>query len=343
MEIGAIITVAGGEEATLGTGISAWKTRQPDNGCFAWCDVLGKNLTDRAVDRLRAARVEAPVVIVEGEDAHHLFPSRSPSADKFLATWEAAVASQLNAGIHSLLLMRLDSYVDFDAAHLLDFHHSSSASLTHAYSHKSALEVAVVDAAQLRAGTDSYRTRLSRMVAKLRRYEFAGYVNRLRHPQGFRTLAQDGLLGRAGLVPVGKEVSPGIWMANGVRIDASASIVGPAYVGASTEIKASCKVVGATTIERDCKIDFGTTVNDCSVLPETYVGIGLNVRRAIVGKKHLFNLDRDVEIEISDNKIIGRNFSSLPVLSKAKSLWTGSANSRLKTICQPSAYNSHLY
>ncbi|MDP9160983.1 MAG: hypothetical protein M3O09_12250, partial [Acidobacteriota bacterium] len=110
MEIGAIITVAGGEEAALGTGNSAWKTRQPDNGCFAWCDVLGKNLTDRAVDRLRVARIEAPVVIVEGEDSHHLFPSRSPSADKFLATWEAAVDSQLNLGIHSLLIMRLDSY-----------------------------------------------------------------------------------------------------------------------------------------------------------------------------------------------------------------------------------------
>lgn len=342
MEIGAIITVAGGEEAALGVGKSTWRTRQPDNGCFSWCELMGKNLVERTIERLHRARIESPVVIIEGEEAHHLFPSRAPSADTFLSTWETAVANQLSQGIHSLLLVRLDSYVDFDAENLLDFHHNSASLLTQVYSHKTALEIAVVDASQLRSGTDSYRARLSRLISKIRRYEFTGYWNRLRNPQDFRSLAQDALVGRAGILPIGKEVSPGIWMGEGVHVDSTANIVGPVFIGANTEVKASCKISAASTIERNCKIDYGTSVSDCSILPETYLGIGLHVRRAIVGKKRLFNLDRDVEIEISDNKIIGRNFSSLPVFSKAKSLWPGSADSRSKTICQPSPLNSHL-
>lgn len=341
MEIGAIITVAGGEELAAVPGKSKRWTHPPENGCFAWCDVLGKNLVDHTISRLQGSGVESWAVIPEGEEPQHLFPSRAPSADKFLSSWEDAVSGQLSSGITTLLLIRLETYVDIDISSLLNFHFSTGSEVTQAYAHKSALEVAAVNADGLRRGVGSLRGRLSRMLPQLRRYEFSGYVNRLRNPQDFRSLGQDALVGRAGITPKGKEVAPGIWLGEGASVDATATIVGPAFIGAASEVNGSCSISGASAIERDCKVDYGTTVADCSVLPETYLGIGLKFRRAIVGRKRIFHLDRDVEIEISDNKLIGGNFKSLPVFTRVRGYWFNSDSSS-RTICQPTSTNSHL-
>lgn len=342
MEIGAIITVAGGEELAADSGKLKRNAHPPENGCFAWCDVLGRNLVDRTISRLRDSGIESAIVIPEGEEPQHLFPSRAPSADKFLSSWEQAVSAQTTSGVTALLFIRLETYIDIDISGLLNFHFNTSSDGTQAYAQKTALEIAVVNAAGLRSGNGSMRSRLSRMLPTLRRYEFPGYLNRLRNPQDFRSLAQDGLVGRAGIVPVGKEVASGIWLGDGATVDSTARIAGPAFIGANTEVKASCRISGATTIERDCKIDYGTTVSDCSVLPQTYLGIGLRVSRAIVGRRRLFHLDRDVEVEISDKKLIGGNFKSHPVFSKVRGYWFSSADSSGKTFYQPTSYNTHL-
>jgi len=45
-------------------------------------------------------------------------------------------------------------------------------------------------------------------------------------------------------------------------------------------------------------------VEDANVLPQTYVGAGLDVAHAVVGHRHLLNLPRKVEIEIADPKLV---------------------------------------
>lgn len=339
MDIGAIITVAGGEELAIEPGKRKRKAHPPENGSFAWCDVLGKNLVDRAISRLQDSGIVAPVVLLEREEPQDLFPSRAPSADHFLSAWEEAVSGQLSSGINTLLMMRLETYTDLDVKNLLSFHFNTGSELTQAYSQKNALEVAVINTAGLRRGKGSMRSRLSHLLPKLRRYEFSGYLNRLRNPQDFRNLAQDGLVGRAGIAPSGKEVASGIWLGDGATVDSTARIMGPTFIGARTEVKASCRISGATTIERDCKIDYGTTVSDCSVLPETYLGIGLRLNRAIAGRNRVFHLDRDVEVEISDKKLIGGNFKSHPVFSKVRGYWFSSAGASAKTFYQPTSTN----
>jgi NDP-sugar pyrophosphorylase family protein len=255
---------------------------------------------------LRDSGVQQQSVLFEDSGSENLFPSRVPSAGKFFSAWENSVRQQLEQGAEILLLIRLGAYLELDFAQLLDFHRESSGALTQVYDQKSAFEIAVIHANQLQGEKGSYRGRLSALIPYHKRYEFAGYSNRLRQPQDFRRLVRDSLLRRNSIRPVGEEVSTDVWVGEGATIDPSARICGPAYIGAHTRVKGYCQINGGTDIGRDCEIDFGTTVTDSTVLPETYLGIGLNVVHSIAAAGFLFNLDRNVEVQISDRNLVGK-------------------------------------
>src|SRR5438128_11613846 len=104
---------------------------------------------------------------------------------------------------------------------------------------------------------------------------------RLPEPADFRRWVQDAFSGRCGMRPVGREVRSGIWYGERARVDRSATILAPAFIGAETCIEASCTISGATAVERQCEVDCVTTVDDCCVLPGTYLGMGLNVQHAL--------------------------------------------------------------
>jgi hypothetical protein len=56
-------------------------------------------------------------------------------------------------------------------------------------------------------------------------------------------------------------------------------------------------------------------VTDSCVLAGTYLGMGLNVVHSIVGPHRLFHLDRNIGMEISDSRLIGRRLTT-PLLSR---------------------------
>lgn len=89
----------------------------------------------------------------------------------------------------------------------------------------------------------------------------------------------------------------------------TARIIGPAYIGAHARIKASCVIKGATAIERNSEVDSGTVVNDSCVLPGTYLGAGLNFSHSIIAANKLFHLDRNIEVEIADRKLVAKRRS----------------------------------
>jgi NDP-sugar pyrophosphorylase family protein len=191
-----------------------------------------------------------------------------------------------------------------DFEDLLRFHSERGAMLTQVYAADSSLDIAVVNANLLRDADGAYRKALSALIPKQERFFYDGYVNRLRKPQDFRQLIEDALSGDCNLRPIGREVGPGIWFGQGAEVDDLCVISGPSFVGAGTRIASCCSVSGGSAIERNCEIDCGTAVDQSWILQETYVGLGLNVRRSIVSNQKMFNLDHKAEVAISDPRLI---------------------------------------
>jgi hypothetical protein len=317
--IGAILTLAGRPRESDGSGGLPRKrigSYEPTSQLLlgtpvANWDLLGKTILGRTVERLRVLGIDHVSVIAEDtireEGTLQASPVQGQHHDRiaFWSTWDRVVVQYLNRGMQTLLLARLGPYLELDIADLLRFHHESPQQLTQVYRNENALDLVVVDAAQLRQGAGSIRARLSALLPNRRRYTFSGYFNPLTHARDFRRLVRESLLGRCAIRPVGEERAPSIWIGEGARVERSAKIFPPAFVGQSSYIGASCTITGASAIERNCGIDCGTIVEDSCIFPATYVGMGLSVRQSLVGPGRMFHLGRDVEVEMRDPRLIG--------------------------------------
>ena len=289
----------------------------------AYLDILGQSLLERASAKLRQLDSVSIRIICEAGASTSLLPARSAKSNNFVTAWESAVAQHIRDGAEQLLLLRVSSYSDLEYEDVLRFHLQRGATLTQAYGPTGALDVAVVETECLR-GTDApYRKVLSAFISEQERFFYDGYFNPLNHPEDLRTLVEDGLAGRCGLRPVGDEVSPGVWMGAGARVDQSVTVGGPAFIGAGSRVAEDCSITGCSSIERDCEIDCGTDVDQSCVLQGVYVGIGLNLERSVVSPKKLFHLDRNVEVEIDDERLIGTTKHAL--LSRAAAFGLGNA------------------
>lgn len=293
----------------------------PGTASLGHFDVLGQNLLDRALDKLKQFGVSRHTIISEGASSE-LLPSRTAAPSAFVETWDRAIANYMAEGVNLLLLLRANIYSDLDYVQLLQFHLENQGPITQAYAADGALEVAFVDASCLRDGSDAYSRTLGELLPQQRRFLYRGYVNRLASPQDFYKLVEDGLHGQCSLRPIGTETQERVWQGVDSEIDRSAIVTGPAFVGAGSRISACCTVAGGSSIERNCEVDCGTVVEESWVMQETYLGVALDVRRSIVTNDTLFHLDRNVEVKIADHNLIGAAAKSAPLLAGLGSfLW----------------------
>lgn len=268
-------------------------------------EILGRSLLDRTIDKLRQLPSASVRVIPEPPASTALLPARSAKPSSFITAWEDAIAQHLQEGADQLLLLRPETYYDLEYQDLLRFHIDRGAPLTQAYGTSGALDLAVVDADSLRNVDSPFRKTLSSLMPEQERYYYDGYANSLKDPHELRKLVEDGLQGRCDLNPIGEEVSPGIWVGESAHLHPSLRVEGPAFIGARSRIAENCTITGSSSIERDCEIDCGTDVNQSCVLPGSYVGIGLELNRAVVSERKLFRLDRNLQMDIDDERLIG--------------------------------------
>jgi len=287
---------------------------------FAKVDVLGANLLDRTLAKLRDLDTLPPTVLSGRNVSDHVLPSRATRSGSFIDSWEKAVSQYVNAGVETILLVRVGTYADVDYRELISFHHETSSPLSHVYCGETSLDIAVVNAALLRNTDDLVRRALSHLIPQQKRFLYQGYVNRLRNREDLHRLMQDGLRGQCQLRPVGVETRPGVWCGEGSEIDSSVLIQGPAFIGTSSKIASGCRIAGISSIERDCEVYCGTMIDSSLVLRGTYVGMALDVKNSIVGNEKIFNLDRNVEVSVSDARLIGRNTKPFAALSGLTSL-----------------------
>lgn len=74
--------------------------------------------------------------------------------------------------------------------------------------------------------------------------------------------------------PVGKEVRPGVWCAQGSWVSPRADISGPCYVGPNSIVDAGAKLTGTTVIGRNALIDGKTLLSNSIVMDQTHVQSG---------------------------------------------------------------------
>jgi hypothetical protein len=306
VQIGAILTTSGDKKETdsseldarhVGTRVGPL-TEIPVNKL----QVVGNNLLELAMRKLRDAGINSPLMVSEG------FPrssklSRQLSGRAF--AWERAVSECLAKQMDALFLLGVREYTDLDYNELLRFHLERGSVFTQVYDETGPLDIAIINCAALRNGNGTYHAILDHLVPQQGRFYYEGYVNRLRKPLELMQLIEDALHGRCNLLPVGTEVAAGIWVGAGAEVDDSCTVSGPVFIGAETRIGAGCTIGGNSAIEQACKIDTGTTIENSWILQNTYIGVGLNVRRTIVSNRKIFHLDRRTEVAINDRRLIG--------------------------------------
>jgi hypothetical protein len=312
VQIAAILTVPADEGDGRGS--------QDDIRPYSAFDLLGANLVDRTKAKLKHVGTLQPTVLTDGNVFSQVLPSHSARSSVFMDDWENAVSGYINGGADVLVLVRVGAYEDVDYAEVLKFHMGTQSPLTQVYGADGSLNIAVVDATLLRDCDDLVRRVLSHLIPQQRRFHYSGYVNRLRRPQDLHRLIGDGLEGRCGLRPAGEEILPSVWVGVGAEVHPTVKIKGSVFVGTGSRVSEGCTIAGPSSIERDCHIDCATLIDGALVLQGTYVGVALDVRRAIVGDEKLFNLERNVEVTISDARLVGRSARPVGFLAGLTSL-----------------------
>ena len=274
--------------------------------------VLGNNLLEGTAARLSSAGVRRPTVVHGCLALNKLTAERSSKAINPSSVWEQALAQSVQGGIDLLFLIGTSAYTELDYGELVRSHLEHRAAMTQVYANGAPLDIAIISTAQLR---DS-GSQLMRAVGALRdgceRFNYRGYLNRLGGPNDFMQLVEDALYRRCELRPAATEIANGLWIADSAEVDDSCVIGAPSFVGDHSRIAACCNISGGSAIESASHVDSGTIVERSWILSNTYIGIGLNVRRSIVSKRKMFHLDRKTEITITDRRLIGST-RSLPL------------------------------
>ena len=313
MGLGAIVIVDAEERVRAGFSPETRATEAKDliGQPLSCVEIFGRSLLEHALVQLIRANLEAITVLVHA-DVLPLMPQfRGRSANVTVEAadevWFAA-ASTLNdyarSGIDHAFVLKANSYVEVNLADLLHFHVEGQRPVTRAADREGPLDlwVAHCDTTwQAEPGTSHADT------AAHKSYFVKEYSKRVDHPRDIRQLVTDAFIGRCQLSPVGREIRPGVWADEGVEIRNRARIVAPAYLGARSTIREDALVTRFSNIESFSYIDYGTAVEDTSVLSNTYVGIWLDVRHAVVNGSKLLNLSRNVLVEISDPSLIRSN------------------------------------
>ncbi len=275
---------------------------------FAGLELLGSSVIHRVLERLSAEGVD-PILVAA--DPFELSGSSSLSAEDPANVWTRAEQELGQLGVsgeNSALIMRLGSYAELNPAQLLQFRFDSGESVVRAFKERDALEIWAVDPTRVAEVVFSECASLqSVLFADASRYEVEGYVNPMSSPRDVRTLVGDALNGRCEFRPLGFEVRPGVWMAEGAEIENEARIVAPAFIGKDVTVSRQCLITRGSNIERDSLVDYGTVIEDTSILPNTYVGIGLDVSHSIVDGETLLNLQHGVVLQIEDAAVMRRN------------------------------------
>lgn len=269
-------------------------------------DLLGASALDRSAIGLKKSGIEKVCVVTNEAGMAWSLDIQFKSAESLNGRWLAAgrmLEECARQKVDAVLLAELGPYVEFDLAAALEFHRAKQQIATPLYDDQGALGWWIVDPLRL-ARNFPLPPREDELPETPIPFFVAGYVNRLSNAQDLRRLVVDAFERRCGLRPRGREVRPGVWLDEGARIDKSARLVAPVYIGSDTSVEAGAVITRFSNIERNCLVDEGTVVANSSVLQNTTVGRDLDVCTAVVDGADFIDIARDVSVRIRDPRLI---------------------------------------
>ena len=288
MQLGALV-VTQGSNPESGAVADSWISTWP---------VVGKTVVERWIDRVR----ELGVGMVSVVDREAERPIR-------IVDWA-------KEGVEQILLILSGAYAEIDLADLIHFHHEGQNRITRVFDKKGPLGISLLNrGAVLKGGVQCGLDQ----TLKSSRYDFLGYVSRLSSTMAYRQLVQDALEGRCEIQPTGYQADEKIWMDPSARVDASAKIQGPCYIGANTRIHAGVTVTGYSSIERNCEIDMGTSLDHACILPNTYLAPGLLIRNSVVDGTRLEQLEKGVTVDLGRAALAARRYPIVSTSSRTAS------------------------
>jgi carbonic anhydrase/acetyltransferase-like protein (isoleucine patch superfamily) len=286
---------------------------------LAMLDLLGASLLNRVTHRMHQHGISSIAVISEYDQ----FPDRHLSHDLrwFKATngqfWrfaEAVFNDFAQNGAELIVVMRLASYATIDYEKLVQSHLDRHSRLTRVCDKQGeALDLFLISASRRNDAAFIFRNMLERFRVSPDVFSLDENQNRLQTVADFRRLALDSFAGKTGIEPQGEQIRPGVWVAPGARIHRDARIVAPAYIGAYARVRARAVVTRGSVVERNSAIDCGTVVENSTVLPFSQLGAGLDVGHSVVGFRHIFHLQRRVNVEIADERLLDMASTSATV------------------------------
>jgi NDP-sugar pyrophosphorylase family protein len=110
----------------------------------------------------------------------------------------------------------------------------------------------------------------------------ADYIKSLR-----QSLVTDG----SGLIFFGNHIREGIWTGPGSRISPSATINPPVYIDSQVSVGDGAIIGPYAELGRGSVVDTDSFVTESSILPGSYIGKNLDVRRCIVNQNQVLNAD----------------------------------------------------
>ena len=273
-------------------------------------EVVGRSLLERLIERFVAIDVERVSILVEASTFTRMPQFRTDYANvtvKVVRDLYPAIAQELadfsRNGIRHSFISSANAYAETDLLDLFCFHRESRQAATRTFDKEGPLDLWVVDCAKAQRGDlECVLVDAGRDGAP--KYFIREYVNRLVHLRDFRRLAADILRRSCETGPSGKQVRPGVWMDDGAEVHRRARIVAPAYIGCASKVKADALITRFCNIERDCCVNSGTVVEDSSILANTTIGICLDLCHAVSNGNKLWNLERDVAVEIVDSSVM---------------------------------------
>jgi NDP-sugar pyrophosphorylase family protein len=311
MELKALILVGSPESAGV-----APQSESIAGVPFACLDVLGATVLERIAQRLKsagisqialisAASADARIHIERAIHKAHL-DTVSATGDDFWEASEQAFDQFRQNGADLVLLLKLGPYVELDYEEVIQHHIDKRCRMTSVLGPEGgSLGIFVLDSTRRGDAATLFRSGLQKVRDDCERFVATGYINLLQTAGDFRRLALDGLLEKNAVRPVGKELRPGVWVADGAQIHRKARVLAPAFIGAYSNIRAASLVTRNSVVEHHAEIDCGTVVENSTVLPYTYVGAGLDLMHSVVGFRRIFHLLRNVEVEVPDTRLVG--------------------------------------
>lgn len=279
---------------------------QPVSATTNWAciDVLGQPVLGRIVDGLKNGGIDSVFVFSPPQGSFGIHADARALA---LDNWRAAgfrFAKCREEAFEAVLIANCGTYAEFDLDDMLAFHHEQGQPVSRALAADGPVDLWLIDPSRF-SNSEDLRTDI--LATDPAYYELLGYVNRLSSAREFRRLVVDSFSSRCRLRPRGVETRPGVWIGESAEVGRGARLVAPAFVGRGVKIGDDCLITRGSNVERSSDIDFATAVEDSSILPNTYLGIGLDLSHSVANGRNLWNLRHDVTLEITDPVVMRPN------------------------------------